>query len=89
MPLPSTFAKGFESNVCGLDKSKPNTLNPSKIAEAVTVKIRPMRNWTKILFCCPKIKPETTDESTNIQAKEQTKAATLMLELKDEPNAEL
>ena len=84
MPLPSTFAKGFESRVFGLDKSKPIILNPSKIAEAVTVKMRPIRNWIKILFCCPKMRPEITEDNTNIQANEQTKAATLMFELKAE-----
>ena len=78
----STFAKGFESRVFGLDKSKPMILNPSKIAEAVTVKMRPIRNWIKILFCCPKMRPEITEDNTNIQANEHTKAATLMFELK-------
>ena len=74
----------LDSNVFGLDKSNPATFNPSKIAEAVTVKISPIRNWMKILFCCPKRRFEITDDNTNIHANEQTKAATTILEFNDE-----
>lgn len=38
----------------------------------------------KILFCFPKIRPEINDDRTNIQANEQTKTATVRLELNDE-----
>jgi hypothetical protein len=40
----------------------------------------------KILFCCPKIRPEITDDNTNIQANEQINTATEALELKDDRN---
>jgi len=84
-----TFAKGFESRLFGLDRSKPIVLNASNIAEAVTVKMRPIRNWMKILFCCPKRRLEITEDNTNIQANEQMKAATLMFVLNDKPKTEL
>ncbi len=68
----------------GFDRSSPMVLNPSNIAEAVTVKAKPIRNWIKILFCFPKMRPEITDDKTNIQANEQTKAATAMFEFNEE-----
>jgi hypothetical protein len=37
-------AYGLESKVAGLDRSNPSLLNPSNIAEAVTVNNRPIRN---------------------------------------------
>jgi len=82
--LLKTRAYGLESKVFGFDRSSPIVLNPSNIAEAVTVNNRPIRNWMKILFCFPKMRPEITDDNTNIQANEQTKAATVMFELNDE-----
>ncbi len=68
----------------GFDRSSPRVLNPSNIAEAVTVKPKPIKNWIKIRFCFPKMRPEITDDRTNIQANEQTKAATAIFEVNDE-----
>lgn len=61
--------------------SKPAIFIASKSAEAVTANSKPIRNWMKILFWLPKIKPEITDDNTNIHANEQMKAATETLEL--------
>ena len=78
------MANGLASKVCGLDKSYPAIFIASKIAEAVTVNIKPIRNWMKILFCFPKISPEITEDNTNIQANEHTNAATETLEFNAE-----
>jgi hypothetical protein len=61
--------------------SKPAILIASKSAEAVTANSKPIRNWIKILFCLPKIKPEITEDNTNIHANEHIKTATETLEL--------
>ncbi len=70
---------GLESKMFGLDKSKPTALKPSRIAVVITVNAKPIRNCMKILRCCPKIRSAITEDKTNIQANEQTKAATEML----------
>lgn len=71
----------MESQVFGLDKSKPNIPKPSRIAVVITVKANPIRNCIEIRLCCPKIRSAITEDNTNIQAKEQTNVATEMLPL--------
>ncbi len=56
IPLLRTLAKGFESRVFGLDRAKPIVSKASNIAEAVTVKMRPIRNWMKDPLLLPKEK---------------------------------
>jgi hypothetical protein len=70
--------------VFGLDKSKPTPFNAANIPEAVNVKTKLTRNWRKILFCFPNIRLEIIEDKTNIQANEQTKIPTVMLEFNSE-----
>ena len=68
----------------GLDKSKPTPFNAANIPEAVNVKTKLTRNWIKIRLCFPNIRFEIIEDKTNIQANEQTKIPTVMLEFNSE-----
>ena len=68
----------------GLDKSKPTPFNPANFPKQLTLKLNSQGNWKKILFCFLNTRFEIIEEKTRIQADEQTKIPTIMLEFNNE-----